>query len=349
MSIRCKGVLFLLLTGFMVFILSCKKNPVEPETPQPGRRDYIWTVDTLNMPMNYIDAVWGASPNDVWAVGAGGTYQDRLLHYDGKTWTTYTKERIWCGGDALFGFSADDIWMGGGAGWLEHGAGIWHYDGTKWSQNYVYDLENSYLVKVQDLWGTSPKNLYASGVIVFKEGQSDVFHGFILHYDGKQWTEIVNARFTSQFLTIREAQNVVYLFSSARPSYEFFEFNGNELTKLYSGQDAYSLEIINDKAYFIIDNSIYTHANGELVKYLSFKDENFGHQIYGRNVKDIFLRMKDGLAHYNGTDIQYLYQFPRNKNISIMKNTVLMENDVFFPMINYDDSINMVLHGKLNE
>jgi len=151
--------IFVFLSLILIGILwNCKKSPVEPEKPQPGRRDYVWTVDTLDMPMNWIDAVWGASPNDVWAVGAGGTYNDRLLHYDGEKWTTYTNERIWCTGNVLFGFSEDDVWMGGGGGWLSGGAGIWHYDGTKWSQNYVYDIQDSPLMYVQDIWGPDPQD-----------------------------------------------------------------------------------------------------------------------------------------------------------------------------------------------
>jgi len=103
------------------------------------------------------------------------------------------------------------------------------------------------------------------------------------------------------------------------------------------------------KTYFVIDNSIYLNVNGSLENYLSFEVDNFGHQIYGRNLNDMFLRMKDGLAHYNGTDIQYLYRFPNHQKTSILANAVLMEKNVFFPMTNYDESINMVLHGKLRE
>jgi hypothetical protein len=331
---------------------ACKKNPTVPE-PEPvsGRRDYVWQLDTLDMPMNWIDAVWGASPNDVWAVGAGGTYQDRLLHYDGVKWSTYNKEPIWCTGNTLFGFSANNVWMGGGAGWLAHGAGIWHYDGAKWSQYYVYDIEGSYLMKVQDMWGTAPDDIYASGVIVFKEGQTDVFRGFVLHFDGKRWAELARAQFVSQFLTVRKERNKVYLFSSARhlnENYEFYELNGNEMARIYSGRDAYSLHTINGKSCFVIGSNVYTYVNGGFVEHLSIDDENFGYQIYGRNEKDLFLRMKDGLAHYNGTDVEYLYSLPQN-NISIMKNAVLFEREVFFCVRSYADSRNLIIHGMLNE
>lgn len=257
------------LLAFSLVFHFCGKNPTAPELV-PGRRDYIWELDTLDMPVNYIASVWGASPDDVWAVGAGGTQNDRLLHYDGTKWSTYTNETIWCTGNTLFGFSADDVWMGGGAGWLAHGAGIWHYGGVKWSQHYVYDVEDSYDADVQDIWGTAPNDIYASGVISFYDGQTDDFRGFVLHFDGKRWQEVVGVGpINSQFLTVRKEGNTAYLFSAASfHIHEFYELNGNKLTRIYSGQDANSLYTINERVYFLIDHDIYSYVNGELVKHL---------------------------------------------------------------------------------
>jgi len=39
------------------------------------------------------------------------------------------------------------------------------------------------------------------------------------------------------------------------------------------------------------------------------ENPNFYQRMWGRNSKDIFLLMTDGLAHYNGTDIEYLFYF----------------------------------------
>jgi hypothetical protein len=65
-----KNTFFLSFLVFIsVVIISCNQT-TEPE-PQPGRRDYVWRIDTLQMPVNFLGSVWGATPNDVWAVGAG--------------------------------------------------------------------------------------------------------------------------------------------------------------------------------------------------------------------------------------------------------------------------------------
>ena len=87
---------FTLVTAFLMLMIYCTKDMTSPEIEHltPGSRNYTWELDTLAMPMNYISSVWGASPTDVWAVGGGGTYKDRLQHYDGETWSAYTKESI---------------------------------------------------------------------------------------------------------------------------------------------------------------------------------------------------------------------------------------------------------------
>ena len=74
-----------------LLLLTCKgtMTPVEEPDPEPGKRDYTWYLGTLDMPVNVVKFVWGATPDDVWAGGAGGTEYDRLWHYDGTTWAAY--------------------------------------------------------------------------------------------------------------------------------------------------------------------------------------------------------------------------------------------------------------------
>lgn len=345
--------LLIALVGATILPSACEHNPTAPELV-PGRRDYIWQLDTLDMPMNYIAAVWGASPNDVWAVGAGGTYRDRLLHYDGKTWSTYDKEPIWCTGNTLFGFAANDVWMGGGAGWLAHGAGIWHYDGVEWSQHYVYNIPGSYSMHVQDIWGTAPNDVYASGLISFYDGQTDDFRGFVLHFDGRRWQEVIKVGpFNSQFLRIRKEGDRLYvqsfrngIISNSTDTYVFYEIEGEELREIYSARNG-AFNHIDGKIYFVIGDDVHRYLDGSLVKQFSIANENFGKQIYGRNAMDMFLRMKDGLAHFDGMNIEYLYDFSKN-SISLNANAVLFAEEVFFCALSKDFK-NLILHGMLDE
>lgn len=349
--------LLLTLLGILLGFCFCEKTPTQPE-PEPGKRNYVWELDTLNMPMNYLSSVWGASPDDVWAIGGGGTQYDRLLHYDGIEWSTYTKEVIWCSGQTLFGFSTDDVWMGGGAGWLEHGAGIWHYDGVEWKQNYVYSIQETYYdIEVDNIWGTGPDDVYACGTIGFYDGTNSSYKGFVLHYDGVKWQEIARADFNSQFLRIRAENNMVYVFSyginyeTGDGDVEFYQVKDNELQQIYFSKESEinwaGLSTINGKVYFTIGNDVYYFRNNDFKKFISINLDDFYRPIFGRNEKDIFIVMKDGIVHYNGTDIEYIYKLPSD-NIRFTGDPLILEKDIFFSA-RLPGPFELVLHGKLVE
>ena len=87
---------------------------------------------------------------------------------------------------------------------------------------------------------------------------------------------------------------------------------------------------------------IETRENGQFQTILTVDNPNFYQRIWGRNEKDIFLMMGDGLAHYNGTDIQYLFY---SDHIQIY-GAALFERDVFF-LINDKNGNNLIYHGIL--
>ncbi len=115
-------------------------------------------------------------------------------------------------------------------------------------------------------------------------------------------------------LPIRKEQDKLYVFSAVvdpvnRDDFiEFYEVKNNQLIKIYSEKEAKinyaSLYTINDKAYFTIDRDIFRYQKHQFIKSFTIENENFGYQICGRNEYNLFLRMKDGLAHYDGTDIK---------------------------------------------
>jgi hypothetical protein len=340
---------------FFFLNISCKKSPTEPsDNLKSGRRDYTWTIDTLNMPINNVLAIWGAEPNDVWAVGFMGTAFDRLLHYDGSKWNTYNKEPILCEGETLIGFSKNDVWMGGRDGL---GAGLWHYDGNTWSMNFTYKVADAYDMRITDIWGTSSNDLYACGCIGYYNSGKSWWNGFVLHYDGTKWNEVTRTNFNSQFINIRTEQNKIFIFSfvvteNTSDTIAFYTINNSHLEKIYANSVNNivfgNMHSIAGKLYFLIGQDVFRYINGSFAKQFSFNDENFGYQFYGRNEKDIFLRMRNGLAHYNGTDIKYLYNFPLNK-ISIKGEPLLFNSEVFFCLWdkNGSDIMSEVLHGKL--
>ena len=228
----------------------------------------------------------------------------------------------------------------------------------------MYDVEGSYHIEVRDIWGPSPRDIYACGSIGFHDGIISFWRGFVLHYDGRSWKELVRANFDSQFLTIRKENDKIFISSYSykinyvspdvmdTPNLEFYQLTGKKLERIYSNKESLinwaSLFTINGKVYFVITNDVYRYVNGMLIKVFTIDRENFDFQICGRNESDLFLSMKDGLAHYNGTDIKYLYRFPKY-SFMLMKNAVLFEKEVFFCGTTRTDFSNLVLHGVLNE
>ena len=62
-----KNILVFIL--FVIGLWSC--NTTEPIEDTPGRRDYVWTVDSLDAPYDTYYRMWVSSPSDVWCVKFG--------------------------------------------------------------------------------------------------------------------------------------------------------------------------------------------------------------------------------------------------------------------------------------
>lgn len=90
-----------------------------------------------------------------------------------------------------------------------------------------------------------------------------------------------------------------------------------------------SLSEIGGRTYFLIGKDLFGYKNNSFNKIMSFTIEKFGYQVSGRNETDIFIRMLDGLSHFNGNYIEYLYKFT-NDYTCVWPNPVNLENAVFF-------------------
>ena len=122
---------------------------------------------------NDLNAVWGSSATDVFAVGNKGT----ILHYDGKAWAlkdSGVTDNLY----AVWGTSASDVFAVGGD---IHGV-ILHYDGTAWS---IME-DRSDISEPRSIWGSSSDDIYVVG--------GGVLEDFILHYDGKSWQRLYPAQ-----------------------------------------------------------------------------------------------------------------------------------------------------------
>jgi hypothetical protein len=323
-------------------LVSCNRNPTEPE-PQPGRRDYVWTVDTLIIPFTYLQGIAGSGPDDVWAVGPGGDLDKTIYHYDGVKWKNDGVPRI-ISPLSVCSFSKNNVWLGGREG---H---IWHYDGISWKEN-IWFKKTNWDIGFQAIWGDTPGEIYATGYA----DSSDVWKGIILRFNGYNWVEQKIPFLTYNFLRIRRGINEstkYYLLGSGvigTDTDALFEFDGQKIKSIYEAKYSPStwmtIQSIGSKMYFVTGNKINKYINNQLIPIAQINDSMFGCQIFGRSENDIFLKMLNGIAHYNGNDVQYLYNFPyRAYSIS---DAVVFEKDVFFLANDFNNGLNLIFHGQL--
>jgi hypothetical protein len=144
--------------------------------------------------------IWGASPNDLWAVG----YQSTILRGDGTSWSTVlTNGSSTSGFRSVWGSSANDVWIGADAQglmdrfkdgawstfytqvanyriWGSGPSDIWsiagnlaHFDGTAWTKSTAISASGCIAV-----WGAATDDVWLAG------------SGSFVHWDGVSWTYV---------------------------------------------------------------------------------------------------------------------------------------------------------------
>jgi hypothetical protein len=116
-----------------------------------------------------------------------------------------------------------------------------------------------------------------------------------------------------------------------------YEYPANNAGLSVSGIDGY--------AYFIIGQKIYRYYGGNMELMFEVNDPNFGGLVWGRNRNDILIRMQDGIAHYNGTNWQYLFKV--TEPIMLAPNCVIFDKDIFIAAKIQRTGYPIVYHGKL--
>ncbi|MBL1215673.1 MAG: hypothetical protein HND52_20065, partial [Ignavibacteriae bacterium] len=149
-------------------------------------------------------AVWGSSPEDVWAVGDKGT----TIHWDGVEWTKiiggtpYNQSDIW-------GINSHSIFTVVFS--LSNNSQLIHYDGNVWNNlmeilpagnrnfssiwmdksNQGYLVGNTTIQITDNSYNTININQYGFSTKVRGNGVNDVFiisqRGRIYHFNGKTW------------------------------------------------------------------------------------------------------------------------------------------------------------------
>ena len=346
-TVRFTKIIFFTLAIILSPFFSCNDNPLDPyETLLPGRRDYVWEVDTLAIPFTILHEIWGSSPTDVWAIGPGGGLDKTIFHYDGEKWTNDGISRP-ISPLCIWGFAQNDVWIAGFEG------RIWHYNGNDWSESlHIKDPLFVYSA-FTDIWGENPNNIWTVGLL----DSANIRKGLMYHYNGVKWKRI-NIDYTGgQLLKIRRGLKtsknyyLTGLWESdvIGDSIKILEYNGGKhLKQLKISPFRYGkwmdVQEINDEIIFTINDELYTYENGNFKFFIKnpFPDSFQG--IHGRNKKDIFWLMNDGITHFNGNNIEYLLKVNSSQRFA---RAVLFKNEVFFLAVEISTGLSLIYHGRL--
>jgi len=340
-----------LITGILLTITSCKESITEPE-PQPGRRDYIWTVDTLDI-FYLSNKIWGSSSTNVWSINMSPDFYHSIWHFDGNTWSTDEVFRL-VSPHALWGFSATNIYLGGSSG-----GKIWRFDGSSWKQITELKKEGLDDIAIENIWGDSPDDFYVVGSGPDNRGYFN--QSIIVHFTNKNWNILNTNGLIGDVVHLykNSPDNKIYLRltkiggTESVDSTIIYEYTKGKYNRLYSSEYTKGLQadisIINDEVYFILGNEIARRVNDQFQTVLIISNSNFYHRIWGRNSKDIFLLMTDGLVHYNGSDMEYLFHFshPNDTPWTQIFDAAIFKNEVFFTVYEPTTNLKLIYHGKL--
>jgi hypothetical protein len=335
---------FLLLCLSSLAQFSC--NTTEPiDDLKPGRRDYTWTVDTLILPFNPFTDITGTSPTDLWVCSPGDA--DKIFyHYDGNSWTTDNVFRVYSP-KSVYSLGTINVWSSGREG------RIWNYSNNVWNEIIKYSFNNITDITFEVIYCKSNDNIITAGQYFINED----YYGIILKYDGKIWNKIALPEIRTAFADIAiNNSGKIYLWgvsfsSTSESTYQFYELNGLNLKEIYSGSQSThsedgSLLQLGSETYFIIGFDFFSYNGSDFQKVGRLTDSSKFRNIgAGRNKKDVFLFMTDGIMHYNGEDAAYLYQ---TIDKSFVSKAIIFEKEVFFLGRDINGN-NLIFHGKLNE
>jgi hypothetical protein len=346
-------VLMLLL--FFITLISCNKEtlptPIEPEKEiEPGSRDYVWDETVLEIPAGesaLLRSIWGASTNDIWAVGDASLSQLGIWHFNGTTWKNVNSTST-CGQLAIWGTSTNNVWLSNISGIL------WHFNGEKWEEPLQLKVDGYSWLVLQSIWGTSENEIYSVGFASPYYGAESGMIGIIFKYDGKKWTQLQIISSELHFLEIRKTINgnlVFYVWNEKAGELSFYTYDGNELKKLFVTDGMLSaLERIGDQLFFSKDQVIYEYKDKSYQVWKDFtSSEYYGTIFCYRSVKDIFTRTTDGkgIGHYNGSDFKVIHTVEGSRFLILTG--IAFEKDVYFLIQDYTTMKTRILHGKLKD
>lgn len=320
----------------IILITSCDSPTEVIDDSHPGRRDYVWTVDTIKVDASgYLTPlrIWGSSPKNIWLTCSSDRPKYNLWHYDGS-WEIDAVHYFF----SIYGFTENQVWASNSNG------EFWFFNGISWNLSSKISIEGADFVSSNNIWGNTPNNIFSVGS---REKRNVIGRiGTIIKYNGTNWTNLNIPDNPYIFLDIRSFNFTfvtAYNIDSGTKPYSLFILNDSTLTTIYEGPKPIVLSSMKDQCYFIQQSKIYKYEGGELRIWKDFSSTNFIARLWGRNENDFFTYNYDGIGHFNGADLKTIF----NTN-AVLRDAVIFSNDVFFIAQGASNNTLLVIHGKLN-
>ena len=321
----------------LLYLGSCDDGPTEPEI-EPGRRDYTWTEDTLDLLsteyLTFKDIV-GSSPQDVWLGTLDASKGCGLWHYD-STWKRfdfpgYAATAIWL-------FEDNTLFAGTKANQ------IYKMENNVWTETYNLSLEGYDDILIFGFYAFSKTDIYAVGWATTEDYQ---YKGIILHFDGNSWefikiSDIIDGGFHK--IVYQKDINTFFIHGTIDNGNldVLYKFDGKEISELMSTYYEIGISELNGIIYFNSQKKVYKYINNSLQLWKDFNGTPFRTAFVGRSETDFFNRADGGIGHYNGKDFTVVYK----TNLTIYTK-IIFEDEIFVAAEDYDNRKHIIIHGKL--
>lgn len=331
---------YILLLVWLCFSFGCKNDSsdVLQSSISPGKRDYVWTTDTLfylNDNQTAMQSMYATSPKNVYVVGHCEVSGGRLWRYDGTRWQTVEIPTLWGYLNAIAGNDSNNIWVVGGR---MRSSFIIRFDGSAWREVTGFARRG----ELRCVTVLSPTTVFAGGE-----------NGVLYKYDGTGWqvSDVGQQYFFSSIAAISatEAYATGYVSDVVLPidsSGSFlFRYNGAGWSKIDSVMWTPNAPAPHmGGTVYARGNTLYTIGNGvyrrEGTGWTKLVDGVVGHMYQGG--PNSIVAVGQPVLHFNGIDWKEFGEFRWSQVIWF--DCFTDGNEVF--IVGNDNWRSFILHGK---
>ncbi len=122
-----------------------------------------------------------------------------------------------------------------------------------------------------------------------------------------------------------------------------YALESNTLKEISPPSNHISFGEIGGEIFPIVDKIIYQYENDNLVPIIDLQETDFKSRAWGRSITDFFtVNVGSELGHYNGSNLINIVNVQ-----AVTGEAVVFENDIFIHGMEYDNLMDIIIHGKL--